>query len=195
MPPLFQTQQFAVRELSEEQIPTLQALFEANPDYFLSVNGLPPGPTEAQREFEELPPSHLSYGARWFAGVFDQADALRGVIILVSDLAAKGVWHTALFFLERSLRGTGAANELHRALEATARKQGAQWLRLGVVAGNLRAERFWSKCGYKEVRTRAHINAAGEAKITNVLVKSLYGGDLRQYLQLVPRDAPNSQLP
>jgi GNAT superfamily N-acetyltransferase len=195
MPPLLETAQFIVRELRVDQISRLQALFEANPDYFVAVNGQPPDPDEAQREFYELPPPHITYGARWFAGVFDRAENLRGLIIIVSDLSAKGIWHTALFFLERSLRGTGAAQELHASIEALAFASGARWLRLGVVEGNLRAERFWSRCGYVEIRTRQLINASGQTKTTKVMVKPLAGGALSEYFQLAPRDAPDSHLP
>ena len=195
MPPLFESAHFVVRDLRPDQIPVLQALFEANPDYFIAVNGKAPDADEAQREFDELPPAHLTYSARWFAGIFDHSHSLRGLIILVSDLAARSVWHTALFFLERSHRGTGAALEIHASLEAMALASGAQWLRLGVIAGNLPAERFWAKCGYLEVRTRQLVNAAGEERTSRVMVKPLAGGALADYLQRVPRDAPSSPLP
>ena len=192
---LFESRHFVARELRSDEVPVLQALFDTNPDYFITVNGGPPAPDEAQREFEELPPPHLSYGEHWFAGVFDRARVLKGLVVLVTDLGAQGVWHTALFFVERGLRGSGAAMELHQSLEARALASGAQWLRLGVIAGNHRAERFWAKCGYTEVRTRDLVNAAGQAKTVKVLVKPLAGGTLAEYLETVPRDAPNSPLP
>ncbi len=192
---LFESANFTVRELAAEEIPLLQALFEANPDYFVIVGGQPPRPDEAQQEFEERVPEHLSFGTRWFAGAFDRAATLRGLIILVSDLSAQGVWHTALFFLDGVLRRTGAAMELHNSLEAHARRSGAQWLRLAVIDGNVPAQRFWAKCGYQQVRTRLYPNLSGETKLARVLVKPLAGGTLEQYALLVPRDAPESTLP
>jgi GNAT superfamily N-acetyltransferase len=195
MPPLFESLRLVVRELQFEEVPALQALFEANPAYFLAVNGRAPDPDEAQREFDELPPAHLSYGTRWFAGVFDRTGASRGSVILVSDLPAHGVWHTALFFLAHEVRGTGAAMELHTALESKARICGAQWLRLAVIEGNGRAERFWSKCGYSAVRVRDIVNASGQARTARVMVKALTGGSIPDYLQLAPRDHPDSSLP
>lgn len=173
----------------------MQALFEANPDYFLIVGGQPPRPDEAQQEFDERVPEHLSYSTRWFAGAFDRSAKLQGLIILVSDLSAPRVWHTALFFLAGALRGSGAAMELHTALEAYAKGSGAHWLRLAVIDGNAPAQRFWAKCGYQEVRTRPFPNASGEMKLARVLVKPLAGGALSEYLHLVPRDAPESTLP
>lgn len=192
---IFKTAHYDVRELQAEELPALQALFEASPDYFLRANGQPPRPDEARLEYEDQPPPHLSFGTRCFAGVFDGHASLQGLVVWVSDLPAPGVWHIALFFLAGPLRGTGAALELHQAIEAHARASGAEWLRLGVVEGNVAAERFWAKCGYRPVRTRSIPNASGLPTTTRVMVKSLCGGDVDRYLARVPRDAPESTLP
>ena len=185
---VFATPRLQVRELGREDLPALQALFDANPGYFLIVDGQPAAPDEAWREFDELPP--LPYARRWFAGTFDEAGELQGLLILLSDLCAPGVWHCALFFLADSWHGSGAAAELHDAWEAFARAQGARWLRLGVVAGHARAERFWARCGYRLVRERDMTNAQGEARVVRVLVKPLTEATQDDYLALVPRDVP-----
>jgi GNAT superfamily N-acetyltransferase len=192
---LCETKKFVVRELRVDEVPTLQVLFEANPDYFVAVNGKPPAADEAMREFEDFPPAHLTYGTRWFAGIFDRGRTMVGVSNVISDLSAKDVWHIALLFLDHKLRGTGAAEDLYASIEALSISSGARWMRLGVIEGNHRAERFWSKCGYSEVRTRQLTNISGETKIVRVMVKPLLGGTFAEYLRLVPRDAPNSPLP
>jgi GNAT superfamily N-acetyltransferase len=192
---LCETKDFVVRELGVEELPELQALFEANPGYFVAVNGKPPAANEAMREYEDFPPPHLTYGTRWFAGIFDRHRTMVGVSIVISDLSAKDVWHIALFFLDHKLRGTGAAEDLCTSIEALSISSGARWMRLGVIEGNHRAERFWSKCGYSEVRTRQLTNLSGEPRIVRVMVKPLLGGTFAEYLRLVPRDAPNSLLP
>jgi hypothetical protein len=194
MPSLFESIGFTVRELLLDELSTLQALFEANPEYFVTVNGKAPDTGEAIREFNEMPPAHLTFGTRWFAGVFDKAQRLCGAIILVHDLSAKGVWHIALFFMEARLRGTGAAQEVYASLEEVSYSSHAQWLRLAVIDGNLRAERFWIRQGYSEVRKRQLQNPSGEIKTSKVMVKPLRGGTLAEYLHLVPRDAPSSPL-
>jgi GNAT superfamily N-acetyltransferase len=157
---LFESPNFSVRELISAEIPLLQALFEANPAYFLIVGGQPPRPDEAQQEFDERVPEHLSFSTRWFAGAFDRSATLRGLIILVSDLAAPGVWHIALFFLDGALRGTGAAMELHTALEAFARESGAHWLRLAVVDGTYQPSASGPSAGTSRfVPARSQISA------------------------------------
>ena len=69
---------------------------------------------------------------------------------------------------------------------------GAKWLRLGVVAGNTRAERFWEKCGYREVRTREGVRMGERLNTLRVMMKPLGRGSVDEYLQLVPRDQGGS---
>lgn len=195
MSELFACPPHVVRELNADGLPGLQALFDANPHYFHLVGGRPPRPDEARLVFDDRPPAHLPFANRWVAGIHDPGERLKGLLVLLSDLSARGVWHIALFLLDASVRGTGAARDLHTALEAFAVGAGAQWLRLGVIAGNQPAERFWSKCGYEEVRTRTLVDAGGENRISRVMVKPLLGGTLAAYLQRVPRDRPDSALP
>jgi len=208
-PPLqFRAGRLAARELAACEVPLLQALFDANPLYFQAVNGRPPHADEAQQEFDELPPPHLPFTRRWFLGLFDadvdadvgsEADAdnkaLQGVAVVVQDLCAPGVWHIALYLLATALHGGGAAADTYRAMEAWMRRGGARWLRLGVVAGNARAERFWQAQGFAEVRRREGVDTGGRVNDLRVLAKPLAGGTLADYLVLVPRDQPDSVLP
>ena len=55
---------------------------------------------------------------------------------------------------------------------------GAKWLRLGVVAGNTRAERFWEKCGYREVRTREGVRMGERLNTLRVMMKPLGRGSV-----------------
>jgi GNAT superfamily N-acetyltransferase len=166
---LFQVGGFHARELRAEEMPLVQALFEASPEYFQAINGRDPAPGEAQAEFEDLPPAELGYTRRWFLGLFDGTDELVGIAVIVSDLCAARVWHIALFLVAPPLRGTGAAARLHEALEAWMQEAGARWLRLGVVAGNAPAERFWAKCGYSEVRLREGVDTGGRLNTVRVI--------------------------
>lgn len=195
MRPAFDTPTHVARELAPDELPALQALFEANPGYFLAVSGEPPRPTEARDEYEEAPPAHLPHGRRWFLGLFDRAGTLQGVCIVVQDLCVVGIWHIALYLWATGLHGTGAPRDVHAALEAWALRGGAAWLRLGVVVGNGRAERFWEKLGYAEVRRREGVPAGARRNVVRVMVKPLRGEPLGDYLAQVPRDQPGSTLP
>jgi hypothetical protein len=72
---------------------------------------------------------------------------------------------------------------------------GAAWIRLGVVEGNLKAERFWHKTGYREVRKRLGIKMGRRTNDVRVLVKPLDTGSIADYLSLVKRDNPDSERP
>ncbi len=192
---LFVTPGFYARELDTADLPALQALFDANPEYFLAVCGRRAGPDEARAEFEQMPPAEVSWSRRWFAGLYTRARVLQGLAVVASDLPAAGVWHVALFLLATPLHGTGAAQEVYGALEAWARDAGARWLRLGVVQGHARAERFWEGRGFREVRQRPDTDTGGRLNTVRVLVKPLAGGELGDYLSLAPRDRPDSAQP
>jgi RimJ/RimL family protein N-acetyltransferase len=194
-PVLFSSADVRVRTLGADDVPRLQVLFDRNPEYFRAVNGRHAAPDEAQTEFDERPPAHLSYRDRWFMGLFDRSDELVGHAGVLSDLMAPGIWHVGLLVLATRLHGRGVAVPFHAAMEAWMRAGGARWLRLGVVAGNARAERYWDKVGYREVRVRAGIDTGGRINDIRVLVKPLYGQPLAEYLELVPRDRPDSALP
>lgn len=195
MTPLFDGPGFTMRPLARQELPQLQALFDANPASFLTVNGRPAPPDAAQTEFDERPPAHLAWRAHWIAGLWAPDGALAGVLVLVADLGAPGVWHIGLLLIDGRHQGTGLAGAVMAALEAWARAGGAEWLRLGVVVGNARAEAFWQRQGFTEVRRRHGVDTGGRLNTVRVMVKPLAGGTLGDYLRQVPRDAPGSDLP
>ena len=51
------------RVLGERNLPALRRFVDANPEYFVAVNGEPPHPDEAEREFCDTPPAGRT--ARW----------------------------------------------------------------------------------------------------------------------------------
>ncbi|WP_284617818.1 GNAT family N-acetyltransferase [Aquabacterium humicola] len=194
-PPLFEAAGLQARELQPADVPRLQALFDANPDYFRIVNHRDALPDEAQQEFDERPPPSMSYTRHWCAGLFDADDRLQGVVVVVSDLMAPGVWHLTLMLLATALHGRGIARAVFDAIESWAVVQGARWLRLGVVAGNGRAERFWQRCGFTEVCLRRDVDTGGRLNTLRVMVKPLGADGIAPYLALVARDRPEAPLP
>jgi GNAT superfamily N-acetyltransferase len=192
---LFASADLRAIPMTAADVPQLQALFETNPGYFLRINGSPPPADAAQSEFDESPPPHLGFGQRWMLGVRQRDGELVGVINLLSDLCTAGAWHIALFWLVDRLHGRGLAEPLHAALEQHARQNGALWLRLSVIAGNARAERFWQRLGYVELRRRLGVDTGGRLNDARVLLKPLAGLGVDAYLDRVARDRPDSVLP
>ncbi len=107
-----------------------------------------------------------------------------------SDLLAADVWHIGLFMIATARFGNGEARALFQALEDWTIQNGAKWLRLGVVKGNSRAERFWEKTGFMETRRRDGVEMGNLVNTVSYMFKPLVGGSISEYLELVERDRP-----
>lgn len=189
---LFAGPGFRALECGEADIPALQRFLEENPEYFLSVFGEGPHPGQAREEFEELPPPDFAYERKWTIRFVDDGGAMLAWADVVSELPAPGVWHVGLFIVATRLHGSGEAKALHDALERWVRESGAQWLRLGVVVGNARAERFWERMGYTEVCRREGVHAGRRVNTVRIMLKPLRDETLPAYLARVPRDRADS---
>jgi ribosomal protein S18 acetylase RimI-like enzyme len=190
--PLFAGPGFRALESGEADIPALQRFFEENPEYFLVTSGEGPHAGQGREEFEALPPPDFAHDRKWVIRFVDAQGAMIALAIVMSNLPAPGVWHLALFIVATGLHGKGEAKSLHDALEGWMRGSGAQWLRLGVVVGNTRAERFWERLGYVEARRREGVPAGRRVNTVRTMLKPLGGEDLAGYLARVPRDRPES---
>ena len=180
-------------ELTDADAPALQRFFDANPEYFHSVNGHGPGADEASHELHDAPPPGLPFGKQWIVGFIDENGNLRAMANMLADFLAVGVFHIGLFIVASDLHGSGRSMTIYDALERWIRQTDATWIRLGVVKGNAKAERFWSKAGYVEVRERAGIAMGARVNTVRVLVKSLAADTaLGAYLERVVRDRPDS---
>ena len=179
-------------ELTSGHESFLQQFFEANSAYFFAVQGEPARPNEGHEEIHSQLPDGWRFTKKWVIGYLDESGSLMAVANIISDFIAAGVWHIGLFMVATSLYGTGTAQTLYHGLESWARSDGAEWLRLGVVKGNGRAERFWESLGYLQVRTRDGFQMGQQINTLRVMYKPLAGGTREQYLSLLERDRPET---
>lgn len=189
---LFAAGPYVAHEMARDEAPVLQAFLDANPEYYLAVGDAPPGPDEAVREFEHLPPADWPMGRMCVLRIAGDDGRMIAMANVVSDLLVSGVWHVGLFIVATALHGRGAASAIWDALEAWTARNGARWIRLGVVAGNARAERFWARAGFVETRVREGVTLGRRVNTVRVLVKPLAGQPLADYLALVARDNPGA---
>jgi GNAT superfamily N-acetyltransferase len=190
--PLFRVRSLDARLLAGEEAPRLQAFFDANPEYYLAVGDEPPAPDEAAREFADLPPADLPFRQNWMIGVTGAEGRLVAMAHGLGDFIAAHVWHIGLFIVASDLHGTGTARAFYDQLETWMRAQGARWIRLGVVHGNTKGERFWARVGYRQVRERTGIAMGRRVNTVRVLVKPLADEPLEAYLAQVTRDRPGA---
>ena len=190
--PIFTAGSARAFELDAADVPLLQRFYDLNPEYHLVVAGEAPGPNEARNDFEATLPAGWPYTKRWMLGFVDERESMVGMADVVSDLFAAGIWHIGLFMVATTLHGTGAAQSLYASLESWMRGGGARWSRLGVVEGNSRAERFWEKSGYVDLRKRHAVEIGRRVNTLRVMAKPLAGHGIAEYLCLVERDRPDS---
>lgn len=191
LPPLPLTG-WAVHFLAEADASLLQAFFDANPEYFRLADGHPAGPEEAIETLQDAPPPEFSWSAKGVPGFFGPDGELCAMAQVIADLMVPGVWHIGLFILATDRHGKGEAQALVAWLENLARSQGAHWMRLGVLAVNPRAARFWAKCGYLCARRRYGVVFGEYSHDIDVMMKPLSGGSVDDYLALVVRDRPEA---
>lgn len=191
-PSLFDAGALRAVELDAGDVPALQRFFETNPEYFLNATGQPPAADEALHELQDAPPPSVTLSRTWLLGFVDDAGALVAMANVASDFMAEGVWLIGLFIVASPLHGTGTSEVVYRALESWIRGRGARWIRLAVVAGNTRPERFWPKVGYAEVCRRSGVEMGRRVNTLRVMVKPLAGDGVVEYLELVARDRPDA---
>ncbi len=175
-------------ELTVEQAPSLQRFFDENPAYFLATQGEPAGPGEAVEEITGQLPAEMSYTKKWVFGYVADSGALAAMANIITDLLAPTVHHIATFIVATARHGSGDAQRLYDGLERWAVANGAKWLRLGVVVGNTRAERFWCTLGYLPLKVRTGVQMGTRSVSIAVMFKPLAGGSREEYLALVSRD-------
>ena len=193
--PGFGDDRWRFHTLGQDDAAELQRFFDANPEYFLSVDGEPPAPDAAANELVDVPPAGMRYREMLLVGVTRRGEpgsALAAMATVVEGFISEHVSHIGLFIVATSLHGSGAAQEIYRKLERWMVDRGAAWVRLGVVAGNARAERFWERSGYVETRRRGPIEMGRKTNVLRVMVKPLAGGSVDEYLALVERDRPSA---
>jgi GNAT superfamily N-acetyltransferase len=177
--------------LDEGELGELQSFLEANPLYWRVVMETATPPEAAREIFDDRPPPEWPSIATHQRIVRDEGGGIAAVATYVEGIFTPTVWHLGLFIVATRLHGTGRAMTLYASLESLMRSAGAEWVRLGVVVGNARAERFWEKAGYSEVRRRFGVELGPLTRDLRVMVKPLGRRSLGEYLRLVERDRPD----
>jgi len=179
-----------VVSLRASDAPLLQDFFDRNPEYFHICNGRVPLNNEALQEIQDEPPAEVGYARKWVLAVLDTENRVMAMTIVFSDFLAEGVWLISLYMVDKTMHGNGFALRFYQQLESWMISQNAKWIRLGIVKGNIKAEKFWLKCGYVQIREREGVPSGLRVNTLRVMVKPLCSEGLEQYLLKVTRDRP-----
>lgn len=186
----FKTDDFVAQLVKREEIAEIQAFEESNPEYWLQTHGHPPPADNAAKSFEWLPPAEISYSEHlWLLVRHSSTRKILAQLGVAVDLLAAGVYHLGFFMTATPTHGSGFAHRLYEAYERWAFDRGARWLRLGVVDANRRAEAFWRRLGYLEVKRRDGYVLGDRSHVLITMAKPMPGETLQEYLVAVPRDS------
>lgn len=120
-----------------------------NMDFFEFQSGQD-GHLQAGNEIlTELPPGKQLVDKRVW-GVFKN-NQLLAIIESIADYPEKGIWFLGLFIIDEDFKKTGFSYHAYHYFEETLVPVGVNKIRLGVLAGNQTALRFWSKIGFAEI--------------------------------------------
>lgn len=138
---------YHTRLLEPPDLRALQALFERATDYFEIVTGRPPGGDEAQRAFVAGPATKQVSDKR-VIGLFNDQNALVGVLDAITDWPHEGMWSMGMLLLDPAHRSRGLGSAMLAAYERWATGNGAQQFRTAIVAHHDLAMRFLERAGY-----------------------------------------------
>jgi GNAT superfamily N-acetyltransferase len=144
---------FRTFQLTSQDFPALQQLWNNSADYVEAVYGRSPEPNEAQSVYEAGPEQGYGPQGKMFYGITaTDGDRLIGVLDVFRNHPREGVWYIGLLLLSPDTRGSGIGRNVVETFAEAARTQGASEIQLNVVEQNESAHHFWIECGFTEVR-------------------------------------------
>jgi ribosomal protein S18 acetylase RimI-like enzyme len=127
----------------------LQDLFNATPNYYLSISGKLAAPDEAENEFVELPPNFPR--ADQFIFGFYIADELIGAAGMLRGFRTANQVMLGLLLIAEKHQGHGHGSHAYGELEKIMTTwPGIDTVRIGVIETNIEAFGFWHKMGFAE---------------------------------------------
>lgn len=135
---------YDVRRITNAEIPAALRLMQSNPAFYRVC---PPEPTAASVAFDlvHLPPRAVPED-KYFLGFWD-GETLVALLDLILHYPTRQHAFFGFFMLDASRQGRGEAAAIVKETLAALRSEFSA-VRLGVVIGNTRAERFWARCGF-----------------------------------------------
>ena len=157
----------ALRRAVAGDVAEIQAILEDDPVTWELLEGAPLVPNEAELMLTLVPPGGTIAHKHLF--VADGAC----VIDLYAGYPEPQIWYLGLIFLTRGARGHGLGTRALASLAAYSRAHGGTALRLGVVAQNTAARRFYDRLGFRNVFSKQRSTPSGGLTDLDVLELAL----------------------
>lgn len=144
---------YAVRRLSEKDIPAILSLYEGNPLYF---QHFPPAPSAdgIREDFTALPEGKTPED-KYFLGFWEGKD-LAAVLDLIRGYPDDRTAFIGFFMVNAKLQGSGTGTRIVEDICSALSRQ-YDYVRLGYVQGNPQAEHFWTKNGFHPTGVVKHM--------------------------------------
>jgi len=138
---------FTVRALSEGDVRELQALFDADPDYFEMAHARPAAMDEVDQIRKALPPEKTQ-ADKFLHLVIDQRNRIAALTDVIRGFPESHIWYLGFLYLAKSARGQGLGRRMLQALYPWVRANRGTALRLGVVEENAHARHLYATEGF-----------------------------------------------
>ena len=149
--PTLVVDKWSLRRLSAADEALIQGCAVRCGDYTELVEGRPPG-IAAASEFLTGAPQGRDSTDLLKLGLFGIDGEMAGLLDIVPNYPAEGVWYIGLFLLDPRVRNAGLGTRLYRALEDWFRERGGRRVMLTVVENNLAGRRFWLRQGFVDLQ-------------------------------------------
>ncbi len=138
---------FTVRALAEGDVRELQALFDADPDYFEMAHARPAAMDEVDQIRKALPPEKTQ-ADKFLHLVIDQRNRIAALTDVIRGFPEPHIWYLGFLYLAKSARGQGLGRRMLQALYPWVRANRGTALRLGVVEENAHARHLYATEGF-----------------------------------------------
>ncbi len=142
---------YSAKRLLPKDAGILQRLYEQCTAFFLLTYGLPPSPTAALEEFDDLPNGKTAEDVYLF-GLFDAENVLAGMICAVQHYPDERTWWVGLMMLAPEQRGRGLGADFYQAFERWVSAQEISQISLSAIGANKSGLQFWKQMGFEVIR-------------------------------------------
>lgn len=149
---------YTVRRLFRDDIPSVFALCEKNPQYY---EHCPPfvTPESIKADLKAMPQRKAGQEQdKYYLGYFDVHQRLVAVMDFIDHYPDAQGGFIGFFMMEKDLQGTGVGSSIITELCACLAQWDYQYIRLGYVDGNEQSRSFWLKNQFTDTGLRDHTN-------------------------------------